>query len=156
MWDEPSGNPVYPIRVVREMTGLSERQIRYYEEIGFISPSRSRGNQRLYSELEVEMLRKLRALVDQGVELRTACRMVRAAMEEPPGSPGKTMDRFVDIGTEDDSDAASHFRARLIATSTANGTGAPPSLYTWSNILRSAEEAKPVRRPPVPRKEESR
>nr|WP_217632584.1 MerR family transcriptional regulator [Ruania alba] len=46
------------IGAVAEATGLSLRTIRYYEEVGLITPSaRSAGGFRLYTEADVERLR---------------------------------------------------------------------------------------------------
>ena len=40
---------VITIGMVSELTGLSDRQIRYYEERKLIFPGRSRGGTRIYS-----------------------------------------------------------------------------------------------------------
>lgn len=47
---------VISIGVVSELTGLSERQIRYYEERKLITPERSKGGTRKYSFDDVETL----------------------------------------------------------------------------------------------------
>ena len=60
---------VYPIGVVQRLTGLSARQIRYYEKEGLLRPSRTRGNRRLYSAADVERLRQIKALLEQGLNL---------------------------------------------------------------------------------------
>jgi MerR family glutamine synthetase transcriptional repressor len=52
--------PVYPLRTVIEKTGLTARQIRYYEQTNLISPTRSMGNRRLYSDLDIETLCKIK------------------------------------------------------------------------------------------------
>ncbi len=44
--------------------------LRYYERIGIIQPSRSRGNIRLYSERDIAQLRRVKTLMDDlGVNL---------------------------------------------------------------------------------------
>jgi MerR family transcriptional regulator/heat shock protein HspR len=44
--------------------------LRYYERIGIIEPSRSRGNIRLYSERDIAYVRQLKKLMDDlGVNL---------------------------------------------------------------------------------------
>lgn len=60
---------VLPIGVVSRMTGLSERQVRYYEEKGLIRPKRSEGGHRLYSEADVRLLKKIGELVRKGYRL---------------------------------------------------------------------------------------
>ena len=48
---------------VAEQTGLSLRTIRYYEEVGLVTPSaRSAGGFRLYSEIDVARLRLIRRM----------------------------------------------------------------------------------------------
>lgn len=50
----------FKIDDVAKQTGLTKRTIRYYEEIGLITPPvRSGGGVRLYSETHVEQIRKL-------------------------------------------------------------------------------------------------
>ncbi|HHV61623.1 MAG TPA: MerR family transcriptional regulator [Firmicutes bacterium] len=57
---------VYPIGVVQKLTALSARQIRYYESCGLISPARSRGNHRMFSQRDIELLLKIREKINQG------------------------------------------------------------------------------------------
>jgi MerR family transcriptional regulator, global nitrogen regulator len=46
---------VITIGIVRELTGLSERQIRYYEERKLIFPERTPGGSRKYSFSDIEL-----------------------------------------------------------------------------------------------------
>ncbi|MDQ0299221.1 MerR family glutamine synthetase transcriptional repressor [Salibacterium salarium] len=61
--------PLFPISIVKKLTELSARQIRYYEEHGLIYPSRSEGNQRLFSFNDVDKLLEIRSLIERGVNL---------------------------------------------------------------------------------------
>jgi MerR family transcriptional regulator/heat shock protein HspR len=62
--------PRYVISVAARMVGIPTYTLRYYERIGIIEPSRSRGNIRLYSEREIALLRRVKALMDDmGVNL---------------------------------------------------------------------------------------
>ncbi len=62
--------PRYVISVAARMLGIQTYTLRYYERIGIIEPSRSPGNIRLYSEEDLELLKRIRALVsDMGVNL---------------------------------------------------------------------------------------
>jgi MerR family transcriptional regulator, glutamine synthetase repressor len=61
--------PLLSIRVVQKLTGLSARQIRYYEERGLVVPERSEGNQRLFSFHDAERLLEIRALLDRGLNI---------------------------------------------------------------------------------------
>jgi MerR family transcriptional regulator/heat shock protein HspR len=62
--------PRYVISVAARLLGVQTHTLRYYEKIGIIEPSRSRGNIRLYSESDIEYLRQLKRLMDElGVNL---------------------------------------------------------------------------------------
>ena len=62
--------PVYFISIVSRMVGVHAQTLRYYERVGLVSPSRSGGRQRLYSEREVQKLQRIKALTeDMGVNL---------------------------------------------------------------------------------------
>ena len=49
--------------------GISQRTIRYYEELGFIQPSRSEGRFRVYAQSEVDRLKIVLLLKDLGMSL---------------------------------------------------------------------------------------
>lgn len=61
---------VYPIGIVTKLTGLTQRQVRYYEAMDLISPARSKGNQRLYSPEDVDTLLMIKALLAKGLTLQ--------------------------------------------------------------------------------------
>lgn len=62
-------NPLFPIGIVQDLTQLTGRQIRYYEEQGLISPSRTESKRRLYSFNDVERLLAIKDFIDQGFNL---------------------------------------------------------------------------------------
>jgi DNA-binding transcriptional MerR regulator len=59
---------VITIGIVSELTGLSERQIRYYEERKLIFPERSKGGTRKYSFLDVDKLVKIANQMEDGLQ----------------------------------------------------------------------------------------
>lgn len=61
--------PLFPISIVKTLTELSARQIRYYEEHGLIEPARTDGNKRLFSFNDVDKLLEIKKLLDQGVNI---------------------------------------------------------------------------------------
>lgn len=62
----------HPIKVVAQRTGLSPHLIRIWEKrYATIRPERSGGNQRLYSDEDIERLALLRRAVDAGHSIRT-------------------------------------------------------------------------------------
>jgi MerR family transcriptional regulator/heat shock protein HspR len=62
--------PCYVISVAAKMVGVHVQALRYYEKMGIITPSRSQGNIRLYSDKDIERIRYIRKLTDDlGVNL---------------------------------------------------------------------------------------
>lgn len=65
--------PRYIISIAAKILGIQTHTLRYYERIGIVEPSRSRGNIRLYSENDLEQLRRIKTLIeDLGVNLAGA------------------------------------------------------------------------------------
>jgi MerR family transcriptional regulator/heat shock protein HspR len=67
---EEDYEPRYVISIAAKMLGIHAQTLRYYERMGLIDPSRSRGNIRLYSRRDVERLQQIKTLMnDLGVNL---------------------------------------------------------------------------------------
>src|SRR5437879_1016882 len=71
MQDEiPGDEGCYVISIAARMVGMHQQTLRYYERVGLIEPSRSRGNIRLYSPADIGRLRQIQRLIsDLGVNL---------------------------------------------------------------------------------------
>ncbi|MCX2726425.1 MerR family transcriptional regulator [Thermomicrobium sp. 4228-Ro] len=62
--------PLYVISVAARLLELHPQTLRKYEREGFVTPSRTRGNLRLYSAEDLERLRQVKYLVEErGVNL---------------------------------------------------------------------------------------
>ncbi len=62
--------PRYIISIAAEMLGTQTYTLRYYEKVGIINPARSKGNIRLYSNMDLEVIKKVISLMDElGVNL---------------------------------------------------------------------------------------
>lgn len=61
--------PVYSMGVAERLTGLTSRQIRYWETHGLIKPARTKGRQRLYSEADISRLKEIKRLMGEGMTL---------------------------------------------------------------------------------------
>lgn len=64
-------NKNIPMGVVKEETGLTSRQIRYYDESGLVFPERTSGNQRLFSKDDISRLKKIKSLLEEGYTIET-------------------------------------------------------------------------------------
>ena len=60
---------LFPISIVMQLTDLTARQIRYYEEHQLITPARTEGNRRLFSLNDIDKLLEVKDLLDQGVNM---------------------------------------------------------------------------------------
>ncbi|MBY7143584.1 MerR family transcriptional regulator [Virgibacillus sp. NKC19-3] len=61
--------PLFGISIVRKLTELTARQIRYYEENHLIHPERTSGNQRLFSFNDVDQLLEIKDYLDKGLNI---------------------------------------------------------------------------------------
>ena len=63
-------SPVYVISVAAQLAGLHPQTLRHYDQLGLVSPSRTRGQGRRYSLRDVLALREVQRLSQQeGVNL---------------------------------------------------------------------------------------
>ncbi|QBP18292.1 MerR family transcriptional regulator [Acetilactobacillus jinshanensis] len=60
---------VLPIGTVMKLTGLSARQIRYYEQKNLLAPKRSKGNRRLYSLNDVDRILDIKDYLNAGLKI---------------------------------------------------------------------------------------
>jgi MerR family transcriptional regulator, glutamine synthetase repressor len=61
--------PLFQIGTVMQLTELTARQIRYYEEHNLITPARTDGKRRLFSLNDIDTLLEIKDLIDQGVNM---------------------------------------------------------------------------------------
>lgn len=66
----PEKRAVYVISVAAELAGVHPQTLRMYERRGLISPKRTSGNSRRYSQRDVEWVRRIQQLTqDEGINL---------------------------------------------------------------------------------------
>ena len=61
--------PLLSISIVMQLTDLTARQIRYYEEHDLIQPHRTEGNRRMFSLNDVDTLLEIKDMLEQGVNM---------------------------------------------------------------------------------------
>ena len=72
--------PRYVISIAARMLGVQTHTLRYYEKIGIMEPSRSKGNIRLYSDSDIARLKRVKSLMDDlGINLAGAEIILRMA-----------------------------------------------------------------------------
>jgi len=60
-----AGSNLVMIRVAAQRTGLHPQTIRVYEQVGLIIPVRSQGGTRLYSETDIDRLRRIVVMTNE-------------------------------------------------------------------------------------------
>lgn len=60
---------VYGISVAAELVGLGPQTLRLYESRGLIEPQRTDGGTRRYSAADLDRIRRITALIEQGLNL---------------------------------------------------------------------------------------
>ncbi len=68
--NDDEAKPRYVISIAAEMLDIQTYTLRYYEKVGIIKPARSPGNTRLYSDMDLALLRRIRTMMeDLGINL---------------------------------------------------------------------------------------
>ncbi len=60
---------VYVISVAAELAGVHPQTLRIYERKGLLDPARTRGGSRRYSDADIEQLRRIQELTNEGLNL---------------------------------------------------------------------------------------
>lgn len=60
---------VYVISVAAELAGVHPQTLRIYERKGLVDPARTSGGSRRYSDADIEQLRRISELTDEGLNL---------------------------------------------------------------------------------------
>ena len=89
---------VYGISVAASLVGNAPQNLRLYEARGLLAPARSDGGTRLYSENDLERLRAIAGLLDDGLNL-AGVHMVLDLQEENERLQGE-LDERAAIGDE--------------------------------------------------------
>lgn len=61
--------PVFVISVAAQLAGMHAQTLRQYDRIGLVTPSRTRGGGRRYSNRDIAQLREIQRLSAEGVSL---------------------------------------------------------------------------------------
>lgn len=80
--------PAYTMGRATELVGATQPFLRSLEESGLITPTRSDGGHRRYSRAQLRQAARARELVDQGMPVWGACRII--ALEDQLAELGAT------------------------------------------------------------------
>lgn len=73
---EDKDRPLYMISVAAELAGVHPQTLRIYEQKGLVSPQRTRGNTRMYSQADIERLQLINELTNEGINLAGVIRIL--------------------------------------------------------------------------------
>jgi MerR family transcriptional regulator, glutamine synthetase repressor len=59
----------FTMAIAVKLTGVDPYSIRKYEEGGLLTPERTEGNQRLFSESDIEIIKQAAKLEDEGINV---------------------------------------------------------------------------------------
>ncbi|MEL0041281.1 MAG: helix-turn-helix transcriptional regulator, partial [Ilumatobacter sp.] len=72
---------VYVISVAAELAGMHPQTLRIYERRGLVQPARTDGGNRRYSDYDIEVLRRISELADEGMNLEGIRRVMQLELE---------------------------------------------------------------------------
>lgn len=76
MNENDRNRPLYMIGVAAELAGMHPQTLRSYEQKGLVTPQRTRGNTRMYSQADIERLALINELTDEGINLAGVIRIL--------------------------------------------------------------------------------
>lgn len=72
---------VYIISVAAELTGVHPQTLRVYERKGLIAPARTGGMSRRFSDADLERIRRVQELTNEGLNLAGVARVLELELE---------------------------------------------------------------------------
>lgn len=68
--------PLYMISVAAELAGVHPQTLRAYEQKGLVTPQRTSGNTRMYSQADIDRLELINELTAEGINLAGVMRIL--------------------------------------------------------------------------------
>ena len=76
MNENDRNRPLYMIGVAAELAGMHPQTLRSYEQKWLVTPQRTRGNTRMYSQADIDRLALINELTDEGINLAGVIRIL--------------------------------------------------------------------------------
>ena len=76
MADQDRNRPLYMIGVAAQLACMHPQTLRSYEQKGLVTPQRTSGNTRMYSQADIERLELINELTDEGINLAGVIRIL--------------------------------------------------------------------------------
>ena len=81
MTDDSRSRAVYVISVAAELAGVHPQTLRVYERKGLLDPTRTQGGSRRFSDRDLERLRQIQRLTNEGLNLEGVRRVLELQAE---------------------------------------------------------------------------
>lgn len=76
MNEQDRNRPLYMIGVAAALAGMHPQTLRSYEQKGLVTPQRTSGNTRMYSQADIERLELINELTNEGINLAGVIRIL--------------------------------------------------------------------------------
>jgi len=103
---------VYVISVAAELAGVHPQTLRIYERKGLVAPNRTSGGSRRYSDADIQMLRRIQELTNEGLNLAGVKRVM--ALEVEVARLEREVDRMQQRAVEDVESVHRQYRRDLV------------------------------------------
>ena len=108
-------HPVYIISVFAELAGVHPQTLRNYERSGLLSPQRTTGGSRRFSDEDLAALRRIQELTNEGVNLEGVKRIM--ALEAQLADARDALARMGDAARDDVEATHRQYRRDLVPVS---------------------------------------
>ncbi len=108
-------HPVYIISVFAELAGVHPQTLRNYERSGLLSPRRTTGGSRRFSDEDLAALRRIQELTNDGVNLEGVKRIM--ALEAQLADAREALARMGDAARDDVEATHRQYRRDLVPVS---------------------------------------
>jgi len=125
-------NGVYGITVAADLTGMSVQALRLYERKGLLQPVRTPGGTRRYSDNDITRLRRVAALIDEGINLAGIARILGLEADNTALHHHNTALEARNTALHTDNTALMA-RNQQLRTTARNGSSNPTSPVTAEN-----------------------
>ena len=89
---DDKNRPLYMISIAAELAGVHPQTLRSYEQKGLVTPRRTSGNTRMYSQADIDRLNLINELTSEGINLAGVVRILD--MRERAVERDKEIDRL--------------------------------------------------------------
>ena len=115
---QPTGSrAVYVISVAAELAGLHPQTLRIYERKGLVDPARTGGGSRRYSEDDIDRLRRIQDLTNDGLNLAGVKRVM--ALEDELARLRAQLSEVTEAGRRAVAEESRRHRRELVPLSQA-------------------------------------